>query len=99
MGRRKASFLGVAALVVAAPGLAQGTSGNSNTQPLMKGDPNKVVCKKEETIGSRLGARRVCLTIAQWNEKAREHREFTEDVQSGTWGPQSNPALETGGPR
>jgi hypothetical protein len=46
-----------------------------------KGDYNRIVCEREETTGSRLGARRVCLTVLQWEEKRREHRESTEKVQ------------------
>jgi hypothetical protein len=49
------------------------------------GESDKLVCKTEEKVGSRLGGARVCLTAEQWKEKAREHREFTEDIQSGTY--------------
>jgi hypothetical protein len=53
--------------------------------PQAKGDSNRMVCEKEETIGTRLGARRVCLTVEQWKEKHREQREWTEQIQSGTY--------------
>ena len=57
-------------------------------------DPNKLICEKVEEIGSRVAKRRVCLTAEQWKEKHREQAEFAEDIQSGTWGIQSDPANE-----
>lgn len=71
-----------AAFVVAAPALADVTP-SSPPKETVKGDPDRVVCEREEVIGSRLGARRVCLTVSQWQEKRREHREATERVQQG----------------
>ena len=44
-------------------------------------DPNRMICQREETTGTRLGARKVCLTAAQWAEKRREHREDIERAQ------------------
>jgi len=41
----------------------------------------KLICKKEETIGSRLGAKKVCLTANEWKVLAQENREHTEDIQ------------------
>lgn len=33
-----------------------------------KSDLNKVVCEKQETTGTRLGTKKVCMTVAQWIE-------------------------------
>ena len=44
-------------------------------------DPNKLICERVEQIGTRLGARRVCMTAAQWAEERREQREAMERVQ------------------
>ena len=44
-------------------------------------DPNKPICERVEQIGTRLGARRVCMTAAQWAEQRREQREAMERVQ------------------
>jgi len=33
-----------------------------------KSDLDKVVCEKQETMGTRLGAKKVCMTVAQWIE-------------------------------
>jgi len=59
------------------------TSYKSNNVALERGDDDKIVCKKEETIGTRLGAKKVCLTVAEWNALSRENRERTEHIQAG----------------
>ena len=43
-------------------------------------DPDKIVCRKEPAIGTRL-ARKKCLTEAQWAEVRRESRELVEKLQ------------------
>ena len=45
-------------------------------------DPNKVICEKEEVLGSRLATRRVCMTRAQWAERKREDRSTVERSQT-----------------
>ena len=47
-------------------------------------DPNKPICERVEQIGTRLGARRVCMTATQWAEQRREQREAMERVQRST---------------
>lgn len=44
-------------------------------------DALKIVCKKEEAIGSRLAAKKVCLTVQEWKDLAEANREHTEKVQ------------------
>jgi hypothetical protein len=76
-------FTRVAAMAIflAAQVSAQVTTINSDN-PLPKGrDPNQMVCEREETTGTRLGARQVCLTVLQWEEKRTEHRQTLERVQ------------------
>ena len=69
---------------VAVPGIAQVSTIESN-RPAFKGsNPDKVVCETEEKTGTRLGAHKVCLTVAQWADKRREHREALEKVQRTT---------------
>lgn len=65
----------------AVPGVAQVSSIESNRSIHKGSNPDKVVCESEETTGTRLGARRVCMTVAQWADKRREHREALERVQ------------------
>lgn len=42
---------------------------------------DKIICEREEQIGSRLGARRVCKTFAQWQEQRDVQRTDFEKVQ------------------
>jgi hypothetical protein len=48
---------------------------------------DKIVCEKEEQIGSRLGARKVCMTVKQWAEQRRIEREQVEKFQQQNTAP------------
>ncbi len=77
--------LALAASLLATSAYAQPTTPyRADSSADSKNDPNKIVCQKEERIGSRLGAKKICLTVAEWAARAREGRDQTEDVQSGT---------------
>ena len=56
-----------------------------SSNPLPKdtgsGHPDRIICEKQETTGSRLGARKVCMTQLQWQQKRQEQREDFEKVQ------------------
>jgi transposase-like protein len=47
-------------------------------------DPNEVVCKKEEVLGSRLQSRKVCMTRAEWAEQRQLDRQNVERSQTNT---------------
>jgi hypothetical protein len=47
-------------------------------------DPNEMICKKEEVLGSRLQTRKVCLTRAQWAEQRVIDRHNVEKSQTNT---------------
>ncbi|MDP5277668.1 hypothetical protein Q9Q95_01925 [Sphingomonas sp. DG1-23] len=47
-------------------------------------DPNEVICKKEEVLGSRLQSRKVCMTRAQWAEQRALDRQNVERSQTNT---------------
>lgn len=49
-----------------------------------KSDVNRIVCRKTEQIGSRLGAKKVCLTVKEWQDRASADREETDRVQRDT---------------
>lgn len=42
---------------------------------------DKVVCRTEETIGSRLSAHKVCATVREWQEQQAENRDALEKLQ------------------
>ena len=45
-------------------------------------DPNRTVCVTEDVIGSRLGAKRVCRTAAEWVAYRRDARNTVDRVQA-----------------
>ena len=62
---------------------AQTTSYTTNRPAPIQGDADKIVCQKQEQIGSRLGAKKLCLTVREWRERHALDREHTEGVQAG----------------
>ena len=52
-------------------------------------DPNEVVCKREEVIGTRLGGHKDCHTRADWANMARDAARATTDIQTN--GNHANP--------
>ncbi len=78
------SLVAFALLVSAAAPAQVITSYQSNKPSSIKGDPDKIVCQKEETIGTRLGAKKVCMTVSEWNARQKDERERTERIQGGT---------------
>lgn len=71
-------LVSVVLLLGAAPALAQTQQAD---QPKPKKDPGRVICEKQEVIGSRLATRRICMTAEQWAEKRRMDRELLESHQ------------------
>lgn len=79
-------FVVATSLVAVAPAAAIAQTATSEPQPITvtgsKGpDANKIVCKTEDTIGSRLGNKKVCLTVQEWKERADYYRDQTETWQ------------------
>ena len=58
----------VSAAVLLAAGVPALAQAASNTTAPKDNDPNKVVCERYEEIGSRLGTRKVCKTVREWEE-------------------------------
>ena len=74
----------VLAAALTAPAMSQGSA--PPTQPGAKPAVNpldKVVCRTEESLGSRLNRKRVCLTVREWREQSEASREATERLQQG----------------
>lgn len=79
-----ASIAAVMMTATAAPALAQATATSTNqaaanAAPVQ--NPNEIVCEKQETTGSRIGARRVCMTRAEWADRKLQDRQELERVQ------------------
>jgi hypothetical protein len=45
-------------------------------------DPNKVICRRIETIGSRLDSKRVCRTKGDWDAEQALNRQTLEQSQN-----------------
>jgi hypothetical protein len=45
-------------------------------------DPNRVVCKTTDVIGSRLQKKKTCMTAQQWDEFERDQRNTVDRVQA-----------------
>lgn len=82
------------AALICAPGPALSETSASGK----KGDPNEVVCEKIEVIGSRVAAKRVCATRAEWVEKRKADREVLDQVQRSANGPCNTVNTHTGAP-
>jgi hypothetical protein len=75
-------------VAVAAPALAQ-TSGTP-TKPQQPAKP-KLICEKQEEIGTRLGGRKVCHTKEEWDQLRSAAREDLEKSQRN-----SSPGIPSG---
>jgi hypothetical protein len=70
----------------ASPGAASATTPAANTTPTpastppKRNDPNTVICKWTEELGTRLGGGKTCMTRAQWDEQARDSQDQLNDV-------------------
>jgi hypothetical protein len=72
----------VAALaVVGTTAVAQVSTMVNNRPDGPNNNPNQIVCISETVTGSRIGARRVCRTRAEWVEHREETRKTIERVQ------------------
>ena len=50
--------------------------------PEKEKDPNRMVCQKQEILGSRLGTKRVCKTAAEWKAERDNNRQYIDRAQS-----------------
>lgn len=76
--------LAICALVFSAPLAAQTPADSSGGQVASKAkvDPlDKIICKTEESLGSRLGKRKVCAPLRDWKEMQEQNRNAVEEYQ------------------
>lgn len=79
---------GAAALaLLAAPTLANSSDPvpAARAQAANNGEMNKVICRRVESIGTRLSAKKVCRTQAQWDAEAAANRQDLERSQTQRW--------------
>lgn len=63
-------------VALSAPAFAEESTDKSKTK-----DPNRMVCRYTEVIGSRLQAQKTCMTAMQWTQFEREQRNSVDRVQ------------------
>jgi hypothetical protein len=71
-------------LALAAPVSAQIASADPASAPSVQQkskDPNRMICEKQEELGSRLGGKKICKTAAEWQEWRQQNRDVLEDWQ------------------
>jgi hypothetical protein len=74
------------ALCFAAPAFAAGDETNSQ-QAENDDSKSQVVCQVQRVTGSRLAAKRVCLTREQWADQRRQQRQDLQRAQGARQGP------------
>lgn len=73
--------------ILATPAVAGTTepASGSDKQQADVGETNKMVCRRVESIGTRLGSKKVCRTKAQWDQEAMANRQDLERSQTQNW--------------
>ena len=83
-------FAAAAVLLLAAGTPAVADSGATDaSQPTAKVDDagqNKTVCRRVESIGTRLGTKRICRTKGEWDAEQAVNRQDLERSQTQRWG-------------
>ena len=77
----KAIAVATAALFLAAPAIAQTPPATQAPPAAPAKDPNRIICEREDEIGTRLGGKKVCKTAAEWQVERQQQRETVEGVQ------------------
>jgi hypothetical protein len=75
------TLLLVLASIAAVPATAQVTSLVSDHPAPPGKDPDRIVCEREEVLGTRLAGKKVCKTAAEWREERELQRQTVEGVQ------------------
>lgn len=76
----------IVAFLLAAPAFAQTDAPPPKSQqlaasPAKENSLDKIVCKVDDTSGSRLKRHKVCATVREWQEQQAENREALERLQ------------------
>ena len=65
-------------LILVTTAAAEDAPSSAKRPPL---DPNQKVCETVTEIGSRLAAKKICATRAEWAEKRKQDRDTVDDAQ------------------
>jgi hypothetical protein len=75
--------LGIALLLGSgAPAVAQNAPSPAAVPAAAKPNPlDKIICRTEDSLGSRLNTQRVCMTLREWKDEAEANRKRAEEFQ------------------
>lgn len=89
--QQTAKSLATILLITAMPAIATPPANPSNTtarasegsqdEVILTATDEKVICRRDKTIGSRINAKRICMTARDWAKKTAEERQFVEQRQ------------------
>lgn len=73
------------ALAAAAPAVGQAPPTQTATvkTPATVNPLDKIICRTEEGLGSRLNRKKVCMTVRDWKDQADDSRDAVERIQQG----------------
>ncbi len=77
-------WIPIITLAMAGPASAQIVFDDSSKAKIDKsGDPalEKIVCRYEETVGSRLKGHKVCASVREWQEQREQNQDGVRDLQ------------------
>lgn len=79
-------LLATAALALTTPVFAMAEPASKDATPRTdqneSGDPNRIICKRDKAIGSRLSSKKMCATAAQWDQMRADNRQAVERAQA-----------------
>jgi hypothetical protein len=78
-------------LTATAPVAAQGQAvpGTAAAAPAKASPLDRIICRTEESLGSRLSRKKVCMTAREWKDQADDSRDATERLQQLSQNPKS----------
>lgn len=68
--------------LIATAGLSVAVHAEDADQKADKNNPDKLICRSEPVLGSRLAKNKRCMTKAQWDEDRRQTRMQLEQNQA-----------------
>ncbi len=72
----------VAAAIGLVPAMATADEKKADTK-----DPNRIICEKQEVLGSRVATKKVCMSAAEWETRRQEDRQSIDKAQVNRQGP------------
>lgn len=79
---KQVALLAAASFAAAVPAAALAQAQPAQQQKPQAGDPNEVICEKQEVLGSRIATKRICMKRWEWAERQRLDRGEVEKKQT-----------------